>query len=474
MEPTQLTIAQARAEIRGGRLSCVELADSSLTAIDHYDSTLHAFITVRPREAVLKDARDLDGRSRDDLPLRGIPVALKDNYATAGLRTTAGSRVLADWIPERDANVVAKLREAGALLVGKLNMHEFADGPTNDNPHWGRSLNPWHMDRTSGGSSGGSAVALAAGMCLGATGTDTGGSIRTPAAFCAVVGLKPTFGLVGRSGIVPFSVSLDHAGPMARTVRDVAILLNVMAGYDAADPGSADRPSIDYEQQLDDGIRGLRVGIETSYLTAVMSPGVRVAFNEALVNLTTLGAEIVEIQIPILRASLAAETTILFPEAIALHGPTLDSLMHDYGRDVRLSLLSGRLYTAVDYVKALRVRSLLRAELDRALATRVDVLAMPTVVMEPPEWGQQTYRIEGVEYDTLNAFIRCTAPFNLSGHPAVSVPCGRGEHGLPVGLQFVGRWFEEATVLRVGHAFEQSRLPMKPDFSWAGSADARA
>lgn len=449
-----------------GRLTCADLAATVLAAIEAYDPTLHAFITLRPPDEVLGEAESLDHSGFDGKrPLFGVPIALKDNYATAGLRTTAGSRVLADWIPDYDAHVVSRLRKAGAVIVGKLNMHEFADGPTNDNPHWGRSLNPWDPERTSGGSSGGSAVALAAGMCLGATGTDTGGSIRTPAAFCSVVGMKPTFGLVGRSGIVPFSSSLDHAGPMARTVADTARLLTVMAGHDPFDSASSDRPFTDYEVSLGQEVDSLVIGVEVSYLTAVMEPGVRAAFEGALRELRSLGAEIVEVSIPILRASLAAEMAILFPEAVAVHGTTLDEHLSDYGRDVRLSLLSGRLYSAVDYVNAQRVRSLIRREFDHALET-VDVLAMPTVVIEPPRWGQDAYRIEGQAYDALNAFIRCTSPFNLSGHPALSVPCELGADGMPVGLQLVGRWFDESTLLRVGDAFERSRERPRPDLRW--------
>lgn len=466
MEPSLFGIAQAHRDLEARRLTCAELAASVLSAIEAYDSTLHAFITRRPPDDVLADAESLDRAGFDgERLLFGIPIALKDNYATIGLRTTAGSRVLAEWVPDHDAHVVSSLRAAGAVIVGKLNMHEFADGPTNDNPHWGRSLNPWDPDRTSGGSSGGSAVAVATAMCLGATGTDTGGSIRTPAAFCSVVGLKPTYGLVSRSGIVPFSSSLDHAGPMARTVADTARLLTVMAGYDPSDPASSSQPFTDYEAALSGQVDRVVVGVEASYLTAVMEPGVRAAFESALRELRSLGAETVEVSLPILAASLAAETAILFPEAAAMHGTTLDEHLLDYGRDVRLSLLSGRLYGAVDYVKAQAVRSLIRRELDVVLK-RVDVLAMPTVVIEPPQWGQDVYRIGDQEYDALNAFIRCTSPFNLSGHPALSLPCGLGTNGMPVGLQLVGRWFDESTLLNLGNAFERSRERLSPDLGW--------
>ena len=466
MEPGLTTIAAERAAIREGSRTCVDLAEASLAAIERLDPTLNAFITARPRAEVLRDAAALDRRSAEKLPLRGIPIALKDVFATRGLRTTAASRVLADWVPNADATVVTSLREAGAVLVGKLNLHEFANGPTNDNPHYGRPLNPWDRSRVTGGSSGGSAVALAAGMCLGSLGTDTGGSVRTPSAFCGTVGLKPTYGLVSRYGVTPFSASVDHVGPMARTVRDAAILLTTIAGHDPEDPGSLVTPRIDYEATLDEDIRGLRIGVETTYLTAIMTPGVRRAFDRALTALASLGAEIVELQLPVLRASLAAELAIIFPEGLAVHQPTLRERFLDYGRDVRLSFLSGHLYSALDYVQAQRVRALIRQELDRVFADQVAILAMPTVVIEPPLWDAESYPVEGQDFDALNAFIRCVSPFNLSGHPAVSVPCWDDSPGLPVGLQLVGRRLDEATLLCLGHAFEQTRPPKYPDLSW--------
>jgi len=303
-------------------------------------------------------------------------------------------------------------------------------------------------------------------MCLGSLGTDTGGSVRTPSAFCGTVGFKPTFGLVSRHGVTPFSASVDHIGPMARSVRDAAILLTVIAGHDPADPGSVDVARADYEATLDGGIRGLRIGVETTYLAAIMTPGVRNRYERALAALVALGAEIVEIQVPALRASLAAELAIIFPEGLAVHDATLRERLLDYGRDVRLSFLSGRLYSALDYVQAQRARALIRCEVDRALEQRVDLLAMPTVVTEAPEWDLERYPVDGQEFDALNAFIRCTAPFNLTGHPALSVPCWDGDPGLPVGLQLVGRWWDEATVLRVGHAFEQTMPTRLPDLAW--------
>jgi aspartyl-tRNA(Asn)/glutamyl-tRNA(Gln) amidotransferase subunit A len=458
MKPRELSIHEASLHLADRRLSAVELVSSVLDQIRRVDDEVNAYITVRPDSELLHEARQSDERWERGEPrelLEGIPIGLKDIFETAGLRTTVGSRLLADWVPDRDATVVKRFRQAGAIIVGKLNMHEFADGPTNDNPHFGRTLNPWNPARTPGGSSGGSGAALATDLCLGATGTDTGGSIRTPAAFCGVVGLKPTYGLVSRVGVFPFSWSLDHAGPMARTTRDVAILLKVMAGHDPEDPTSASAPPMEPIPDAVDAT-GLVVGIETSYLTAVMEDDVRRVFERGIGFLSELGARVEEVRLPRLEVSLSAEVAILFPEAASVHRRFLDTRPMDYGEDVRRSLLSGRLYRADDYIEAQRVRSVLRRDVAGAFE-KVDVLAMPTVIMEPPEWGRETFVVQGRELDVLNAFIRCTSPFNLTGHPALSVPCGLTNQGLPVGIQLVGPQFSDGMLLRVGRAFEAAR-----------------
>ena len=458
MEPRELTICQANDYLADGQLSAVELVSSVLDQINRLHKATNAFITVRPGSDVLGEARRTDLRRRrgeSRRPLEGIPVALKDNFETAGLRTTVGSKIFADWVPDRNATVVRMLQDAGAIIVGKLNMHEFANGPTNDNPYFGRPLNPWDPSRTPGGSSGGSAVALATDMCLAATGTDTGGSIRTPAAFCGVVGLKPTYGLVSRAGVFPFSWSLDHAGPMARTTLDVATLLQAIAGCDPEDPGSVSAPSIQRPPNNADAA-GMVVGIETSYLTSLMEDDVRHNFDRAVDLLAELGMRIEEVRIPRLEVSLPAVLAILFPEAASVHRRFLDERPIDYGEDVRRSLLSGRLYRADAYVEAQRVRSVLRRDL-AATFERVDVLVMPTVIISPPEWGQESFIVEGRHLDVLNAFIRCTAPFNLTGNPALSIPCGLTSKDLPVGIQLVGPPFSEGRLLRIGHAFEVAR-----------------
>lgn len=455
VEPRTLSIAEAHRELSARRMSCRELIESVLSAINELNPRLNAFTTICDEESLLRSADTHDENGVDPRrPLDGIPVALKDNYATAGLATSAGSMVLEGWVPRRDAWVVRALKSAGAIVIGKLNMHEFADGPTNDNPHTGRALNPWDTERTPGGSSGGSAVALATDMCMGATGTDTGGSIRTPAALSGVVGLKPTYGLVPRSGIVPFSYSLDHAGPMARTVADLALMLEAMIGHDPADPVSLTQTFHQPPRPQDD-VSGLRIGVETTYTTALVDEHVRSVFERSLNDLQAQGAEVVEVEIPLLDAALAAETTILFSEALALHKELLKARPHDYSQGVMVSLLSGAYYSGPDYVAAQRYRALLTREIDDTLA-RVDLLAMPTVVMVAPRWGIESFDVGGETLDVLNAFIRLTAPFNLSGHPALSVPAGLTENNLPVGVQFAAARLREDILIRAATAIEHT------------------
>jgi aspartyl-tRNA(Asn)/glutamyl-tRNA(Gln) amidotransferase subunit A len=459
MRPRELTIAAASRHLAGGQLSSVELCTSVLDAVDRLNERTRAYITVRDPQRLLEDARRSDARRRRGEargPLDGIPLGLKDNLETAGLRTTAGSKLLSEWIPDRSASVVRKLDEAGALLVGKLNMHEFADGPTNDNPRFGRPLNPWDGARTCGGSSGGNAVALALDMCLGAIGTDTGGSIRTPAAFCGIAGLKPTYGLVSRTGVVPFSWSLDHVGPMARTAEDVGILLQAIAGYDEADPVSCAAPG--EPSPTIGSFGGIVIGVETSYLAALMEDGVRQGFSAALDLLETLGARIEHVRLPRLEVSLAVQVAIMFPEGASVHRRILDERPMDLGEDVRRSLISGRLYGAGTYIEAQRVRAVLRRDL-AALFDSVDLLAAPTVIMAPPLWGRDSFSVQGRDLDALNAFIRCTAPFNLTGNPALSVACGLTELGLPVGLQLIAPPFADGKLLNLASLFESARGP---------------
>jgi aspartyl-tRNA(Asn)/glutamyl-tRNA(Gln) amidotransferase subunit A len=385
------------------------------------------------------------------MPLRGIPLALKANYDCAGVPSSAGSLILSDHVPGADAETVGLLRRSGAVVVGMTNMNEFADGPTGHNPHYGNATNPWDRTRMPGGSSSGSAVALALDMCLGATGSDTGGSIRTPSAFCGTVGLKPTYGLVRTAGIFPFSRTLDHAGPMGRTVDDVRLLLGAMTGG----PRSPERPRPAVSAA--GPLAGLTVGIDTHYFTRVLEPAVRESFEGAVARIEQLGAAVRSVALTAVDSALPALVAILFPEAALVHEQWLVERAEDYGEEVRDNLMSGRRRTALEYLHALETRAAIRHEIDAALE-QVDVLLTPTAVISAPTWDQDGFRVEGQKLDSLDAFIRCTAPFNLSGHPVVSVPAGLTAAGMPTGLQFVAAHGAEELLLDAAEAFERHAM----------------
>ena len=454
--PHRLTVAQASGLIRQRRLSPRELTQALLDRIAAINPRLNAYLTVTADQA-LKHAAEAEARAaRGELrgPLDGVPVGLKDLFATKGVRTTAGSRILADWAPDHDAAVVERLRAAGAVSLGKTHMHEFAFGITNVNPHYGPARNPWDPERMTGGSSGGAGAAVAAGLALAALGSDTGGSIRIPAALCGVVGLKPTYGLVSRRGAVPLAWSLDHVGPLARTVEDAALLLNAIAGHDPRDPGSANVPLPDYTRGLRDGVRGLRFGVLPRSATSV-DKEVGDALAQAHRVLEGLGARLEEVDFPSLQYAASASTVILSSEAAAFHRRWMDERPQDYGNDVLIRLASARLLPATLLVTAQRVRRLVRREL-LALFQRVDVLLWPAVPVAAPRIGEQG-EAHGDEHRRIRASItRFTPLFNLTGLPALSVPCGFTTEGLPIGLQMAAAPFQEPTLLRAAHAYEQA------------------
>lgn len=446
-------------------LSAVELLESCLAEVEARNEELNAFLRLRPPEKLLEEARLVDQARRSGEPvpvLAGIPVGMKDNFAIEGLETTAGSTVLeGGWHPE-DAAVTAALRRHGCIIMGSTNMHEFADGPTTDNPHYGRTENPHRHGHTPGGSSGGSAAAVAAGMCVAAMGTDTGGSIRTPAAFCGLAGMKPTFGAVSRAGIYPFSWTLDHAGPLARTVDEVAAVLRAISGPDAQDPAArvaGSRDGFDVSTSTNQPT----VAFDSTYFTRHMTHGVGQAFRRALSTLEEdLGCRVVEVDLQVMEHALDVLVTILFSEATAIHREHLEDRLASYGSDVRVSLLSGRFYSAEDYANAQRVRGLLWRSLE-ALFETVDFLVTPTVVMEAPRWGTQHFHVGSRRMDDLEAYIRCTSPFNISGSPVLSIPCGNGAQGLPVGLQIVGPHGSDFRLLEFGRQFEQAYTESQSD-----------
>jgi aspartyl-tRNA(Asn)/glutamyl-tRNA(Gln) amidotransferase subunit A len=453
------TLASLSKAIEKRDVSPVEVTQTCLARIDRLDRALNAFVTVTADRA-LADARRAEreiaaGRRRG--PLQGVPLALKDIFATAGVRTTCGSRVLRDWVPAEDATVVRRLREAGAVILGKLNMSEFAYGAIH--PDYGPPRNPWNLDRFTGGSSSGSAAAVAAGLCFGATGTDTGGSIRIPAAYCGIVGFKPTYGLVSRAGVVPLAWSLDHAGPMARTVEDVALLLDAMAGFDPADPTSTAAPPSEGQRgtqaPLDawvHAVRPLRVGMASEFFGEKTAPDVAACVREALRVLHPLVAGVEEIAVPLLEEMMAAWWTICLAEASAYHQQTLGGRAQDFGPIVRERLRAGLAIPAVQYLQAQRLRRAAVLEFDTLLA-RVDLLVLPATFAEaPPIAATDAFHSS----DQLLRRIAPTAPFNLLGLPAVSVPCGFTDSGLPVGLQIVGRHGADRLVLAAAHVYEQS------------------
>jgi aspartyl-tRNA(Asn)/glutamyl-tRNA(Gln) amidotransferase subunit A len=447
MEPRDLSVAETTAALRRRDLSAVDVMRSFLDRIDDVEQAANAFIHLRPRAELFEEARTLDGLGEEAArPLHGIPVALKANFQCAGVPTSAGSKILRDWVPAEDAVAVSRIRAAGGIVLGMANMHEFANGPTGHNPHYGTPVNPWDAARVPGGSSSGSAVALALDMCALATGTDTGGSIRVPAAFNGLVGLKPTLGLVSTQGVVPFSRTLDHVGPLARTVADAAVLLRVLAGTELLPPPP--RPA-----GASAPLAGITVGVDHGYFTAIGERTTLERFQTAVRRLESLGAEIREVALKRVHASLEAELAILFPEAALFHARWLDECTDQYADDVRVSLLSGRRYAATEYLRARQTRAAIREELESTFEL-VDVLATPTTVIEAPLLDQQTFRFGDREHDALAAIVRCTAPFNLTGHPAISVPCGLGAGGTPLGLQLIGTRLSEPLLLRVAAALE--------------------
>lgn len=449
------SLARLSAAIRRGDVSPLEVTEACLRRIETLDGDLNSFLTVTGEQAVAEAREQTEelaqGRWRG--PLHGIPIGLKDLFQTAGVRTTAGSRILAGWVPEQDATVVRWLREAGAVSLGKLHMHEFAFGATGENAHYGRSVHPDDPARLTGGSSSGSAAAVAAHLCYGALGSDTGGSIRCPAALCGIVGLKPTYGRVSRSGVVPLAWSLDHVGPMTRTVTDAALMLEAIAGHDPVDPTTSQLPVPPYARLLEGGVRGLRLGVPKQFFWDVIQPGVEQAVREAIALLAREGAEIVEVSLETTEIASAAQNAVICAEATAFHHARLRTHSAEYGRGVLQRLLFGLFISSSDYLAAQRARRRVQAELLDRLRD-VDALLTPAVPVVAPvagEWVQAGDVYAPSQY----YMVRNTYLFNHTGLPAISVPCGRSE-GLPVGLQIAGRPWDEATVLRIARAFERA------------------
>ena len=443
--------------VKSGEISPVEIIEAHLSRIRATEPVLNSFITLLPDQALAaarQAERDIRaGRYRG--PLHGIPVGLKDLFNTGGVRTTSGSRIYDTFVPSEDCTVAARFRDAGAILIGKLNMHQFAYGPTGENPDYGHMHNPWNPELVSGGSSGGSGSAAAAGQCTITTGSDTGGSIRIPAALCGIVGLKPTYGRVSRHGLTPLAWSMDHPGPMVRTVEDAAITMNVISGHDPRDVACVDLPVPDFTAALTGDIRGLRIGTPRQFFDAPLDPEVRQRVNDALGHLESLGAEVQEVDFPEFNDAAAISTTMLMAEASACFRDLLASDGEQLYEPVRLRLEAGLFISAADYLRAQQGR----AAFDRAarrLLQDVDLLAGPSEPVTAPPLLQQQVLAGEREIGTVAALTQYTRPYNITGFPAISVPCGFSAEGMPIGLQLAGRPFDEETVLRAAHAYEQS------------------
>jgi len=459
-----MSIREAAEEIHSGMITPTELVLETFATIDAHEHEIQAYVTIM-REQALEDAEKAERELRTGLyrsQLHGIPIAIKDLIAVKGERTTASSKVLAEHISQEDAMVVELLRKNGAIIIGKTNTFEFAYGP-----YAPPTRNPWNLAYTTGGSSGGSAAAVAAGMTLGAIGTDTGGSIRIPAACCGITGLKPTYGRVSCYGVIPLSWSLDHVGPMAHNAEDCDILFDAIAKYDPRDPNSISGPLVApnrYTSTLMGGVegrgplslQGLKLGIPQDAYVDPLHPEVRHSWRSALRVFEEEGAELVEVELP--RPTLDLYRTVQKPEASLAHMqagwfPESSQLYSDL---VRSRLAEGQAISAVDYLRAQQERRVFSSTL-RAIMQRVDAFVLPTLPLPalPIEQAGKDIEIDGVIENATAAYLRITMPFNLSGLPAISFPCGFSSLGLPIGLQVAGKPFEEATVLRVAHAYQQ-------------------
>ncbi|MGH9682844.1 MAG: amidase [Candidatus Acidiferrales bacterium] len=449
-----LSIAEASRLLRRKEISSVELVSAVLSRITRLNPSLNAFITVvddAARREAKKAGREIRrGESRG--PLHGIPISLKDNIETHGILTTAGSRILGDFIPAKNSVIAERLARAGAILVGKTNLHEFAYGVTTENPFFGTTRNPWLRDRIPGGSSGGSGAAVAAGLGFASVGTDTGGSIRIPSALCGIVGLKPTFGLVSLEGVVPLAESLDHAGPMARTVADASIMLEAIAGRY---PKGARLP--DFRKLRKKRPFRFRIGWPKQYFFDRIDDEVLRAVKSAVKTLESLGGRVAEVSLPHLDDSVAPSTSIALAEATQYHESRgyFPERADEYSSDLRHRLEQGRDVRAVDYLRAREQQSEVMRDFDAAF-DRVDVITAPTTPIAAPPLGTKEVSIAGEKETVRAALLRLNRPANYTGHPAISLPCGFTRAGLPIGLQIIGPLWGEAGLLEIAFAYEQA------------------
>jgi aspartyl-tRNA(Asn)/glutamyl-tRNA(Gln) amidotransferase subunit A len=448
-----MTVLEAQSALRAGKVSSEELVRDSVARIERLEPELNAFITVTAESAIDR-AREIDGAragGEDCGELAGIPVALKDLFHVRGVHTTGGSKAFAGPVADFDSAVTEKLTAAGAVLIGKTGLHECAYGITNNNPHFGAVHNPWDTTRIPGGSSGGSAAAVAAGMVFAAMGTDTGGSIRIPSSYCGTVGLKPTFGRVSKFGVMPLGFSLDHMGPLTRTVRDAALLLQAIAGTDSRDDTSSRRPVEAYMPPVDASLKGLRIGWPVNFFFDRVQPDVASAVGRAGRLAEDSGAHVITIQLPDMQAMNTVGRVILLCEASAVLGRVdRESL----GEDVRLLVEQGLLLAATDYIDAQRLRRIMQRAFSR-IWEEVDCFITPATPITAPPIGATEVEIAGEREDVRMASTRFARALNVLGLHAISIPCGLDDRGMPIGLQIISKAFSEAQLLHIAAGFEQ-------------------
>ena len=451
MDTQDLSIAEMGRQLRAGSITAEMLARDALARVAARDGALHAFVLVT-EERALADARRADEErksGRDRGPFHGIPYALKDIYDTAGIRTTCHSKLRLHNVPNEDSVAAARLRDAGGVLLGKLATHEFAiGGPSFDLP-FPPARNPWNPAHITGGSSSGSATAIGARMVRMAMGSDTGGSIRGPAAWCGTVGIKPTYGRVSRRGVFPLSWTLDHIGPLSRSVEDSAITLQVLAGHDPQDTASADVPVPDYSADLEKGVAGLRIGVPREFFATApaITWDVTAGIDRTISQLREAGAVVEDVQLPDYALFSAVGRVIMMAEAFAIHESDMQARLLDYGEITAGRFILGAAITAADFIHALRARRELTDAVNRALS-HYDALLTLSALNTAPQFDQPTNSLS-------SASPIQTIPFNVTGHPAMSVPTGLGANGLPIGVQIVGRPFDEPMVFRIGRAIEK-------------------
>lgn len=456
---TRLSITEAAAMVRNRRISPVELTEAALAQAERLQPSINSWITLMGDQALAQAREQEAALARGEAPglLSGIPVGIKDNIEVSGVRATVGTKVLTDNIADEDAHVVTLCKQAGAIILGKENLEEFAAGATSNNPHYGAVHNPWNLDHIPGGSSGGGGANVAAEVTFASLGTDLGGSVRLPGTFCGVVGLKQTYGRVSQRGLMVTSFNGDHIGPMTRTVADAALMLQATAGYDPLDPSTVPVPVPDYSASLDRGVSGLRMGIPTNHFFDSVDPEVEVSVRQAIAALEELGAQPVEVSLPLMKY-VGAVRIAAMADSMVTHEPYLEGSRDDYGPNVLYRTLAGQFVLGRDYSKALKVQRLIKEECARVFQ-QIDFLVSPTSPVPPPRIDSDTMTLGGEQHRVRGPgsgmIAHNTYPGNATGLPAITVPCGFTASGLPIGLQLMGRPFEEALLFQAARAYEQ-------------------